>query len=132
MRGLILLVHGIGEHSNRYDEIANYLTQWGYDVLSLDLPGHGLTTRKGGFERFADLDEMVREIKDTLRYWMVDGPDASQDLRNKPVYLLGHSMGALTSLYWLCSQDPSEEFPFMPQKVLVSAPPVDLALKVPL
>ena len=109
MRGLILLVHGIGEHSNRYDEIANFLTQWGFDVLSLDLPGHGLSARKGGFLRFADFDEMVREVKDVLRFWMTEGPDASQELRNKPVYLMGHSMGALTSLYWLCSQNPSEE-----------------------
>lgn len=131
-RGVVFLIHGIGEHTNRYDEIANFLTQWGFDVLSFDLPGHGLTARKGNFVRFADFDEMVLEAKNVLQYWMTEGPDASLELRNKPIYLMGHSMGSLISLYWLTSQDPRQEYPFLPKRVLVSAPPIDLALKVPL
>lgn len=131
-RGLIFLIHGIGEHTGRYDETAHYFTQWGFDVLSFDLPGHGLTGRKGNFQRFADFDEMLAEAKDVLRYWMTEGPDASQELRAKPVFLIGHSMGALLSLYWLTSQDPREEYPFMPTRALVCAPPLNLAMKVPL
>jgi alpha-beta hydrolase superfamily lysophospholipase len=131
-RGLIFLCHGIGEHSGRYDETAQFFTQWGFDVLSFDLPGHGLTARKGSYERFADFDEMVAEAKDVLRYWMNEGPEASAELRAKPVFLMGHSMGALISLYWLSTQNPAEEFPYMPKRALVCAPPINLALKVPL
>lgn len=131
-RGTIFLVHGIGEHSGRYDEIASYLTQWGFDVLAFDLPGHGMTARKGGYLRLADFNEMLKELKGVARYWMVEGPQASPELRAKPLFLMGHSMGALLSLLWLTTEQATADFPFYPKKVLLSAPPVSLSLKVPL
>jgi alpha-beta hydrolase superfamily lysophospholipase len=130
-RGLIYLFHGMGEHSARYNEMATYFTQWGFDVLSFDLPGHGLTGRKGSFERFADFDEMKKEAKAVLQYWMLEGPQACAELRAKPVFLMGHSMGALLALYWVSSEKSPEDFPFFPKRVLISSPPVALSLKVP-
>ncbi|MEZ4815773.1 MAG: alpha/beta hydrolase [Bdellovibrionota bacterium] len=130
-RGLIFLCHGIGEHSGRYDETASYFTQWGFDVVSFDLPGHGLTARKGNYNRFASFDEMLAEAKGVLKYWLTEGPDASPELRAKPLYLMGHSMGALLSLYWLATLDQNPEEPFSPKKALVCAPPLALSMKVP-
>jgi alpha-beta hydrolase superfamily lysophospholipase len=111
--------------------MAKYLTQWGFDVLSFDYPGHGLTGRKGNFIRFADFDEMKREAISVLHYWLLEGPEASPELRAKPIFLMGHSLGALLSLYWLTSEKPTEAQPFYPQRALMSSPPLDLNLKIP-
>lgn len=39
----ILLVHGMQEHSGRYEELANYLTTQNFAVLTYDQLGHGKT-----------------------------------------------------------------------------------------
>lgn len=134
-RGTLFLLHGIGEHSGRYDEFAKYLCNWGFDVVSFDYPGHGASARKGAFERFADFPEMLADAKGVFKYWLTEGPFASKNLQQKPVFLMGHSMGALLSLYWLVSRntnkDESDDLLPAFSKALVSAPPLQLALKVP-
>ena len=40
-KAVVLLVHGLGEHCQRYDAIASALNQAGYIVSSMDLPNHG-------------------------------------------------------------------------------------------
>jgi alpha-beta hydrolase superfamily lysophospholipase len=40
-RGCLLLVHGLGEHSGRYDEFSRGLAEVGIMVLAFDLRGHG-------------------------------------------------------------------------------------------
>lgn len=40
-KGVICLVHGLGEHGGRYPHIAHALTQAGYALLAPDLRGHG-------------------------------------------------------------------------------------------
>ena len=129
--GTLFFFHGIGEHSGRYEEFARYFSSWGFDVLSFDLPGHGLTARKGGYERFADFDEMRAEAKDVLRYWMLEGPQASRELRAKPLYFMGHSLGSILCMYYLMSEEENEEFPFYPKRALANSLPVALQLKVP-
>lgn len=38
----IVIAHGMGEYSYRYNEFANYLNSLGYNVYAVDQPGHGL------------------------------------------------------------------------------------------
>lgn len=130
-RGTIYLFHGIGEHSARYSEFANYLNAWGFDVLSFDLPGHGLSARKGAFLRFADFNEMVAEAEDVYRYWNFDGPIASAALRAKPIYFLGHSMGSILLLYWMTKGKGSGDVLPGPAKIVISSSPLQLKIKVP-
>lgn len=40
-KGVLILVHGLAEHSNRYVGIAQFFTQQGYAVYALDHEGHG-------------------------------------------------------------------------------------------
>ena len=40
-RGLVAILHGIGEHSGRYAALASDLALAGYTVVAVDLPGHG-------------------------------------------------------------------------------------------
>ncbi|MBN2820303.1 MAG: alpha/beta hydrolase, partial [Bacteroidales bacterium] len=80
----ILLVHGIGEHSSRYDKWANYLNREGFSVLSFDLRGHGKTPgQKGTFANYTklleDLDLLLEQGKKLCS--------------EKPLFLYGHSFG---------------------------------------
>ncbi len=38
---IVIIVHGISEHSGRYEHVARHLTQAGYHVYALDHRGHG-------------------------------------------------------------------------------------------
>ena len=42
-RGQVLIVHGLGEHSGRWDHVAQFLSDRGLDVHAYDLRGHGLS-----------------------------------------------------------------------------------------
>ena len=42
------IIHGLGEHSSRYDDFAEYFCKKGYGVYSIDLRGHGKSEGKKG------------------------------------------------------------------------------------
>jgi lysophospholipase len=96
-RAVVVLVHGLGEHSGRYDHVAGRLLGEDYAVHTLDHRGHG---RSDGSRAFIeDMDNAVADV-DTL----VDRAVAAQP--GVPVFMLGHSMGGLISLrYALAHQD---------------------------
>jgi len=91
-KGLFLLIHGSVEHSARYREFAEQLTQNGYTVVAPDLRGHGKTGEKSGsVGHFSDgpmgWELCVHDIKyvyDRCRMWFP----------KMPVVLFGHSMGS--------------------------------------
>lgn len=90
-RGAIALVHGLGEHSGRYERLAARFTGAGYAVWAIDLRGHGQSPGPRGDTRFApaleDLDALVAR--------------AGASAAGVPVFLYGHSLGALLSVLWL-------------------------------
>ncbi len=96
-RAVIVLVHGLGEHSGRYDHAVARLLGEGYAIHTLDHRGHG---RSDGSRAFIeDIDHAVADV-DTL----VDRAVAAQP--GVPVFMLGHSMGGLISVrYALAHQD---------------------------
>ena len=94
---VIVLVHGLGEHSGRYDHVVARLIGEGYAVYALDHRGHGRSDGPRAF--IEDMADAVADV-DTL----VDRAVAAQS--GVPVYMLGHSMGGLISLrYALVHQD---------------------------
>ena len=91
-RGVVLLVHGLGEHCERYTELAAYLNRNGYAICSMDLPGHGQSMgRRGHIAAFSDYQDAVLTLHAKIRTLY---PDTN-------VYLLGHSMGGLISTRFL-------------------------------
>ncbi len=96
-RGIVVIVHGFGEHSDRYRHVAQHLVAAGYAVFALDHRGHGRSAGpRAVIDRLsyavADIDQMV-----------VRARDAHPGL---PVFLLGHSMGGLLAVqYALQHQD---------------------------
>jgi acylglycerol lipase len=84
----VALVHGLAEHSGRYGHVVARLESAGYDVRTVDLRGHG---RSVGFPG------MVNGLQD----WVDDAAAVVDQARSaaggRPVFLLGHSLGALVS-----------------------------------
>ena len=83
-RAVVVIAHGAGEHSRRYEHVARRLVDAGYAVYALDHRGHGLS--KG---RRALVDRMDRVIADVRT---LVGRAASEN-PGRPLFLLGHSMG---------------------------------------
>ena len=92
LRAAILLVHGLGEHSGRYEYLAAHCTARGFAVHAIDHYGHGRSEGlKGHVERFSVYLDGLRALRDDLR-------ENETDL---PLYLLGHSMGGLIAAAFL-------------------------------
>jgi len=130
-RGFVWILHGLGEHSGRYAELACFLNQAGFDVLAPDHIGHGLSRLEGGQRRIGGYDEIVDECRDAQAWWVHEGPLARRGLAHAPWYLVGHSMGGLLALEWI-RQGKKEgvELEFA-LRAFVAAPPLRLRLPVP-
>ncbi|MGI9132418.1 MAG: lysophospholipase [Rhodoferax sp.] len=89
LRGVVVLVHGLGEHAGRYDHVARHLNAWGYAVRGYDQCGHG---ESGGAP--GSLPSDTRLLDD-----LADIVDSTRDSmpRGTPLLLLGHSMGGLVA-----------------------------------
>ena len=90
--GAVVLIHGLGEHCQRYDYIASKLNKAKLTVYSLDLPGHGRSDGpRGHIESFDDYAKSVLMLLQK----------AEKELPQIPKYLIGHSMGGLIAAQFL-------------------------------
>lgn len=97
-RGLVLIVHGLGEHAIRYDHVAEQLMEWGFTVRSYDQRGHGESGgARGALPTDATLLYDLAEIVDDTRLHCLNLPRPGEQAVGKPLplILLGHSMGGL-------------------------------------
>jgi alpha-beta hydrolase superfamily lysophospholipase len=113
-RGVVALVHGLGEHIDRYQHVANALNAAGFAMLGFDLPGHG---RSGGPRGHASYADILGDIDRLLQ-------EADKRYPGKPCFLYGHSMGGALVLYYTLKRRPDL------QGVISSAP--GLATGVPI
>lgn len=91
-KGVILLVHGMGEHSGRYHHVAQALNQAGYAVYALDHRGHG---KSGGLRGYiGSIDKPVDDLE--IYYEKIKRLHG-----DVPFFVYGHSMGALISLLFV-------------------------------
>jgi acylglycerol lipase len=88
-RAVIVLVHGLGEHSGRYDHVVARLVGEGYAVHAADHRGHGRSD--GPRALIENLDDVVADV-DTL----VDRTAEAEP--GVSLFMLGHSMGGLIAL----------------------------------
>ena len=89
LRGVVLLVHGLGEHAGRYEELARRLNDWGFAVRGYDHYGHG---DSGGARGGLPSDQrLVEDLADVL------GSTRKRMEASTPLILLGHSMGGLVA-----------------------------------
>ncbi len=89
-RAAVLLAHGVGEHTGRYEWLARRLMERQIAVHAWDHRGHGLSTgRRGHVSSWTEYREDLRLSLEHAR---------TQSAPGLPVFLLGHSMGALVAL----------------------------------
>lgn len=84
VRELVLIIPGLGDHSGRYDQVAQRLNQHGLGAFAIDLPGHGRTGGLRGHIR--NYDALLSDLHATRDQLYERLPAARH-------HLLGHSMG---------------------------------------
>jgi acylglycerol lipase len=96
-KAVLLVVHGLAEHGGRYMNLVSHFLPLGYAVYAIDHLGHGRSEGTRVYvERFADFTETLSSFREMICGWQME----------KPVFLVGHSMGGLIgALYLLDHQD---------------------------
>ncbi|MGH7566319.1 MAG: lysophospholipase [Gemmatimonadota bacterium] len=95
-RGILLFVHGLGEHFSKYDEWLVYAVGRGYHAAAHDQRGHGRTPGKRGDFAFEDLvSDLSRFVEVVTDRWP-----------GLPVFVVAHSLGALVTLRWAAAGVP--------------------------
>ena len=91
--GVIVIIHGLAEHSGRYRQTAEFLSASGWAVYACDLRAHGLSPDppKAGRVHVDRFEDYFRDVDALIGL-------ASEKHKELPLYLLGHSMGGLISI----------------------------------
>ena len=93
-KGLILLLHGMAEHKERYDYVISALNKAGYAVLSTDERGHGESAVVKGY--FGKENGWYLNVQD--QHALVE---EARKIVDAPLILFGHSMGTLVARSFL-------------------------------
>jgi acylglycerol lipase len=90
VRAVVVIAHGVSEHSGRYHHVAAPLAAEGYAVHALDHRGHG---RSEGDRAFVQrLGNVIADLQS-----LIEATRATHE--GVPVFLLGHSMGGLVACH---------------------------------
>lgn len=89
VKDLVIILHGLGEHSDRYQAWAKRFVDAGMAVYALDLPGHGRTAGRRGHAR--SFGAIFDDIKHLIARCRQDHPAAR-------IHFYGHSMGGAITL----------------------------------
>ncbi len=121
-KGVVVLVHGMGEHSNRYKHVAKKLTENDFAVVAFDHFGHGKTEGKRGHN--PNFEAVLDSISKTIA-------KATELYPEKPIFLYGHSMGGNAvinytlrkkhSLKGVVATSPFLKLAFQPPKIKLAA-----------
>ncbi|MCW3466923.1 alpha/beta hydrolase [Chitinophaga nivalis] len=110
---VMIIIHGIGEHVGRYEQVAAFFMQQGFAVMGIDHYGHGKSDGKRGttpgFDFMFDyLAAFLAHVTATY---------------NKPVVMYGHSMGGGLLTGFLLKRQPAL------QAAVISAPALIVGAK---
>ena len=96
-KAVVCIVHGHGEHIDRYEHVAAALNQAGYSVIGYDHRGHGQSDGPRGHIPSYELllDDMTRFRNEVKEYYP-----------NIPQFVWGHSMGGNIVLNYMLRNKP--------------------------
>ncbi|MDM4014047.1 alpha/beta hydrolase [Roseiconus lacunae] len=97
---VLIVVHGLGEHSGCYDEFGSVMCERGIGVYAFDLHGHGKSPGVRGHA--PSLDTLVDDIEAVCNYV---SEQHNRDDSGVQVSILGHSMGGHLVLRYVLDQD---------------------------
>lgn len=115
-KGVIVIVHGLADHMNRYRALCSSLGEHGFAIYGYDQRGHGLSQGpRADVERFLDY---ARDLGQFIRHVQHREPDLG-------LFVFSHSMGAVVAIHTLIHDDLDV------QGLIVSAYPCRLAAGMP-
>ncbi|MFO0748358.1 MAG: alpha/beta hydrolase [Myxococcota bacterium] len=116
-KGLVVIAHGVAEHMDRYEHVAQALHDAGYAVMRVDHRGHGAS---GGPRVFVKrFGEYVADLETVIALAKGKAPGGVK------TFLLGHSMGGLIAVHHLLAH------PGVVHGAILSAPALEFSIKVP-
>jgi Lysophospholipase len=97
---IVVCIHGIGDYSGWFRNLAPELAADGSEVYALDLRGFG-ESQQDGLPRgyIADFSRHLQDIDDFVHHF-------KGQHKEKPLYVLGHSIGGVYSI-WYAANHPS-------------------------
>jgi alpha-beta hydrolase superfamily lysophospholipase len=101
--GIVVIVHGLGEHSGRYVHVGRYLAEAGYRTIAFDLRGHGRSAGRPVFVK--KYIELAADVDAVLKHFT-----------GGPAFLFGHSLGGQIVLW------TAQHFQLKVEGLIVSAP----------
>lgn len=96
-KGIVQIIHGMVEHSDRYADFAEELCSYGYIVYACDLRGHGRTaqnTEDIGHLPPHGWENILQDIHRINEY-------AKNEYKDIPVFIFGHSMGSFLARHYI-------------------------------
>ena len=115
-KAVVGIIHGMGEHSGRYNYVVDALNAANISVVSYDQFGHGKTKgKRGHVGNYEILLEYAGKLNNKL----------SELVPGKPKFLFGHSMGGNVLINYLLRSNPKIN------GAIVSAPWLRLAFDPP-
>jgi len=98
VRAIIIFVHGLGEHIQRYYHWAELLAGEEIGFTGMDLPGHGRSDGvRGNIKNYSRTDEMLEILLDNV----------SKTFPGLPVFIYGHSLGGGIVLDYILRKKPA-------------------------
>jgi len=117
VKAVVVLVHGMGEHSKRYEKnVIPVYNQNSIAVVTYDQFGHGLTEGKRGHN--PGYDKVLSCVEEMLK-------KARSVFGDKPTFLYGHSMGGNVVINYLLKNNSNLS------GAIVTSPFLKLAFKPP-
>jgi len=98
-KAIVIFVHGSLEHSGRYADAASKLVEHGYGIHAYDLRSHGKS--EGEPLYIPCFDALIQDLNTFISLLRQDYPD-------KPIFLLGHSVGCIIILAFILQNKPSD------------------------
>lgn len=95
-KAVVVLVHGMGEHSSRYEHVVQELNEAGFSVVAFDHFGHGKTTGKRGHN--PGYEYVLESVSKAIE-------KATSLFPKIPVFLYGHSMGGNAVINFALTKD---------------------------
>lgn len=112
-RALVLMIHSLGDHSERYGHVGSAFARAGIGAVAFDLRGHG--TSEGTRAHIDSFEEYLDDVQDQIDQLKTFGV---------PVTILGFGLGALIAVQYCLSERRQPDY------LVLSCPPIESGLAV--
>jgi len=123
--GVVQIIHGFGEHAERYYELADFFTSNGYVCVACDQRGHGEMPGLNSDKRQKMLG-VIKKYDDLLDDVGLIHSEIARRYPGLPIFLYAHSMGGNIALNYLLRRSQTDF-----DKVILESPWIHLYKKRP-